>query len=97
MTFGPDIGILAEIASLQLEYYYLAKVTGKKSHFKHVGDYVFFMSPWDNIYQAHDAMRTLSTANLSRTGGMHPIKWNLTSGRPVDSSFTGSLHDRWLY
>lgn len=27
-TIGPDLGILAEIASLQLEYTYLAKLTG---------------------------------------------------------------------
>ena len=94
MTFGPEIGILAEIASLQLEYYYLAKVTGRKSHFKHVGDCVFFSSPWGNICQAHDVMRTLSSANLTQTAGMHPIKWNITSGRPVDSLCTSSLHVR---
>ncbi|KAK2463622.1 hypothetical protein APHAL10511_004373 [Amanita phalloides] len=69
VTSGPEIGILAEIASLQLEYYYLAKVTGKKSHFKH----------------AHGVMNALATANLTRTGGMHPMKWNITSGVPVDT------------
>ena len=35
-TQGPDIGILAEIASLQLEYTYLAKATGKKEYFDRV-------------------------------------------------------------
>ncbi|KAF8623208.1 hypothetical protein AX15_006446 [Amanita polypyramis BW_CC] len=67
--YGPEIGILAELASLQLEYYYLAKITGKESHFKH----------------AHDVMRVLANANLTRTGGMHPVKWNVTSGRPFDT------------
>ncbi|KAG5353571.1 hypothetical protein C0989_005544 [Termitomyces sp. Mn162] len=33
-TSGSEIGILAEIASLQLEYSYLAKLTGKKEHFQ---------------------------------------------------------------
>lgn len=95
-TFGPDIGILAEIASLQLEYYYLAKVTGRKSHFKHVGDCASFSLPQHNIVQAHDVMRTLTSANLTRTGGMHPVKWDITSGMPVDSLCTGSLHVRCL-
>ncbi len=34
---GPDTGILAEIASLQVEYTYLAKLTGRKEHFNRVG------------------------------------------------------------
>lgn len=33
---GPEIGILAEIASLQIEYIYLAKVTGRKQYFQRV-------------------------------------------------------------
>lgn len=35
-TSGPEVGILAEIASLQLEYSYLAKLTGEKEHFQRV-------------------------------------------------------------
>jgi hypothetical protein len=31
-----EFGILAEIASLQLEYTYLGKVTGKKEHYDRV-------------------------------------------------------------
>lgn len=37
-TVGLEFGILAEIASCQLEYTYLAKETGKREYF----DLVFF-------------------------------------------------------
>jgi mannosyl-oligosaccharide alpha-1,2-mannosidase len=33
---GAETGILAEVASLQLEYTYLAKLTGHKAHFNRV-------------------------------------------------------------
>jgi len=36
MQIGPKIGILAEIATLQLEYTYLAKLTGEIEHFNRV-------------------------------------------------------------
>ena len=32
-THGPDVGILAEIGSFQMEYAYLAHATGKREHF----------------------------------------------------------------
>ncbi|KAG5636779.1 hypothetical protein H0H81_006893 [Sphagnurus paluster] len=67
-TVGPEIGILAEIATLQLEYTYLAKLTGKKDHFT----------------RASTLLRTFENADLQRTGGMFPISWNLTSGQPHD-------------
>lgn len=40
---GPEIGILAEIATLQMEYAYLAKLTSKVEYFNRVGrdDYYF--------------------------------------------------------
>ncbi|KAF5377767.1 hypothetical protein D9757_008115 [Collybiopsis confluens] len=66
---GPELGILAEIASLQLEYSTLAKFTGKKRW-------------WD---RADTVIQTLSKANLHRTGGMFPIRWNLTTGQPFDT------------
>ncbi|KAJ6620664.1 glycoside hydrolase family 47 protein [Mycena sp. CBHHK59/15] len=66
---GPEIGILAEMASLQVEYLYLAKATGKKLYFD----------------RANTVMKALAKADLHRTGGMMPIKWNLTSGEPYDS------------
>lgn len=43
-TVGPEIGILAEIASCQLEYTYLAKETGKREYF----DVVFAQTDWSN-------------------------------------------------
>ncbi|EDR14049.1 glycoside hydrolase family 47 protein [Laccaria bicolor S238N-H82] len=64
---GPEIGILAEIASLQIEYTYLAKATGKKQYFQ----------------RADAVSKTLARANLRDTGGMFPIQWNLTSGQPI--------------
>ncbi len=68
---GPEIGILAEIASLQLEYTYLAKVTGKKEHFD----------------RANTVIRALEKADLRQTGGMFPIGWNLTNAQPVDCKY----------
>ncbi|KAF9480536.1 glycoside hydrolase family 47 protein [Pholiota conissans] len=65
-TLGPQLGILAEIASLQLEYTYLAKLT-KSKHF---------------LSRSQTLMKTLSSANLQHTGGMFPIQWNITSGEP---------------
>lgn len=35
-TEGPDVGILAEIASLQLEYTYLSKATGNATFWERV-------------------------------------------------------------
>ncbi|KAJ6480867.1 glycoside hydrolase family 47 protein [Mycena sanguinolenta] len=66
---GHQIGALAEMASLQVEYLYLAKTTGKKAYFE----------------RASTVMRTLANADLHRTGGMMPIAWNLTSGVPFDA------------
>lgn len=36
MTSGSNFGMLAEIASCQVEYAYLAHVTGKVEHYKRV-------------------------------------------------------------
>jgi hypothetical protein len=43
-ALGSNIGSLAEIASFQLEYTYLAKLTGKKEHFDKV--HVLF---WESV------------------------------------------------
>ncbi|KAF8637595.1 hypothetical protein AX17_002664 [Amanita inopinata Kibby_2008] len=85
VTSGPDIGVLAEIATMQLEYFYLAKVTGKKTYFKH----------------ANDVMYALSSANLTSTGGMLPEKWNITSSKPYNfhlsvGSRSDSAHEYFL-
>ncbi|TFK74962.1 glycoside hydrolase family 47 protein [Pluteus cervinus] len=75
---GSELGILAEMATLQLEYTYLAKLTGKKDYFNH----------------ANNVMRTLYSADLHETGGMLPVIWNLTSGTPVDTHLSvGSQAD----
>ncbi|GAW05975.1 glycoside hydrolase family 47 protein [Lentinula edodes] len=66
---GPEIGILAEMASLQMEYTALAKFTGKKRW-------------WD---RANTVIRALDKADLHKTGGMFPIRWNLTSAQPFDT------------
>ncbi|KAG6813865.1 hypothetical protein H0H92_006272 [Tricholoma furcatifolium] len=67
-VIGPEVGILAEIASLQLEYTYLAKLTGKKEHY----------------HRASTVFKAFENANLRFTNGMLPVKWNLTSGQPYD-------------
>ncbi|EKM81658.1 hypothetical protein AGABI1DRAFT_54540 [Agaricus bisporus var. burnettii JB137-S8] len=66
---GSQRGVLAEIASFQLEYAYLAKLTSRKAHFD----------------RANTVMEIFSQANLTRTGGMLPIAWDLLSGSPSDS------------
>ncbi|KAJ7117470.1 glycoside hydrolase [Mycena epipterygia] len=75
---GPEIGILAEMASLQVEYLYLAKATGKKRYFD----------------RANKVMNALAKADLHKTGGMMPTQWNLTTGVPYDSHLSvGSQAD----
>ncbi|KAF7309201.1 alpha-1,2-Mannosidase [Mycena kentingensis (nom. inval.)] len=65
---GPEIGFLAEMASLQLEYLYLAKATGQKRYYD----------------RARNVIDTLANADLRKTGGMLPVSWNLTTGQPHD-------------
>ncbi|KAH7885871.1 glycoside hydrolase family 47 protein [Phlebopus sp. FC_14] len=61
-------GILAEIASYQMEYAYLGKITGNKEYVSH----------------ATTATKLFSKADLSESGGMYPTKWDLSTGTPVD-------------
>ncbi|KAI0730937.1 seven-hairpin glycosidase [Earliella scabrosa] len=71
-------GILAEIASCQVEWTYLAHATGSKKHFD-VGNRV--------LEGLEDAMRHLK-------GGMFPTHWNLGTGRPgSDSRSVGAAAD----
>ncbi|KAF8552304.1 glycoside hydrolase family 47 protein [Imleria badia] len=71
-------GILAEIASCQLEYAYLGKITGKKEHVDHATLIT------DMLY----------TANLNGSGGMYPTRWNLNTGVPSDHHLSvGALAD----
>lgn len=71
-TVGPHIGILAEIASLQMEYSYLAKASGKKIYFD----------------RANRIIRALEFADLRHTGGMFPIGWNVRTAQPDDCKST---------
>ncbi|ETW78786.1 glycoside hydrolase family 47 protein [Heterobasidion irregulare TC 32-1] len=62
-------GCLAEIASCQPEYTYLAKVTGNKTYYDQVAK----------------VMETLSHAATEKLGGMLPVHWKLDIGRPIDT------------
>ncbi|KAH8832926.1 glycoside hydrolase family 47 protein [Flagelloscypha sp. PMI_526] len=68
-TLGSEIGVLAEIASLQLEYTYLAKVTKNKKWYD----------------RARNINRRLYEGNVRDTNGFLPIGWNLSTGQPHDS------------
>ncbi|KIY52582.1 glycoside hydrolase family 47 protein [Fistulina hepatica ATCC 64428] len=68
-THGQLHGTLAEIASLQVEYLYLAKLTGKRKYYE----------------RAANVMKHLNNADLHDTGGMLPITWNLTTGQPISA------------
>ncbi|TFK51900.1 glycoside hydrolase family 47 protein [Heliocybe sulcata] len=72
---GSEIAALAEIASCQLEYAYLAKLTGNKDYFD----------------SAYTIIRALENADLSKTGGMLPTKWNVTSGQPWNNMIQVSV------
>lgn len=65
---GPPVGMLAEIASWQLEYSYLGKITGKEEYAE----------------RATLITDLFYNANLTFSGGMYPTKWDLTSGEPYD-------------
>ncbi|KAG9312664.1 glycoside hydrolase family 47 protein [Chiua virens] len=69
MNFSYDSGVLAEIASCQLEYAYLGKITGKKEHIDHA-------TIITDLFYA---------ANLNESGGMYPTRWNLRLGAPATS------------
>ncbi|KAH9951163.1 glycoside hydrolase [Amylocystis lapponica] len=71
-TRGGQIGILAEIASCQLEYLYLARATGKKEHYD----------------RADRVIKALAQANVSRQGDMFPKRWNIMSGQALDDSLS---------
>ncbi|KAJ3516941.1 hypothetical protein NLJ89_g815 [Agrocybe chaxingu] len=66
---GAEVGILAEISSLQLEYTYLAKLTGKFEYYN----------------RSATINRLFANTDLKDTGGMLPVSWNLISGKPLDT------------
>ncbi|TBU30488.1 seven-hairpin glycosidase [Dichomitus squalens] len=67
-TLGPS-GILAEIASCQLEWTYLAHVSGSKVHFD----------------KGNRVIQTLAEAMADAGGGMFATNWNLGLARPGGS------------
>lgn len=71
VTSTIDVG-LAEVASLQLEYSYLAKVTGKRK--------------W--AQRSQKVIKTLYDADVDLTGGMLPTRWNISSGRPIGADIS---------
>ncbi|KAF9812966.1 hypothetical protein IEO21_05851 [Rhodonia placenta] len=82
---GSTTGILAEIASCQLEYTYLALLTGNKTY-------------WD---KADGVMQGLAQADLSALGGMMPRRWNVETSEPTDQflsvgAATDSAHEYLL-
>ncbi|KAH6916039.1 mannosidase [Coprinopsis sp. MPI-PUGE-AT-0042] len=66
-SMGSKVGVLAEIASWQLEYTYLAKASGQKKYLDPV----------------HNLNNIFYHANLSKTNGMLPIGWDIIKGVPA--------------
>jgi hypothetical protein len=89
---GPELAILAEMATCQLEYTFLAKETGKKEFFDLVSwpNYSSIVASLNTShkFQANNVNQKLYQANLSRVGGMFPIRWNIKTARPFDSEHT---------
>lgn len=85
---GPDLGILAEIASLQLEYTYLAKLTQNEGYLNRVCGNTLLLILHSRLLQSRDVMNTLSSAKLQYTNGMFPVQWNITSGEPFACNWT---------
>ncbi|KAI0369832.1 seven-hairpin glycosidase [Pilatotrama ljubarskyi] len=63
-------GVLAEIASCQLEWTYVAHATGNKTHYDRVATLI----------------NTLADAMEERKGGMFPTQWHLSGGKPTSES-----------
>ncbi|KAI0831842.1 seven-hairpin glycosidase [Trametes gibbosa] len=63
-------GILAEIASCQLEWTYAAHATGNRTHYE----------------KASRIISTLADSMEERGGGMFPTRWQLNSGKPTSES-----------
>ncbi|KAI0664372.1 seven-hairpin glycosidase [Cubamyces menziesii] len=63
-------GVLAEVASCQLEWTYVAHATGNKTHFDRV----------DKL------LHTLANAMEQRKGGMFPTHWHLNGGKATSES-----------
>ncbi|KAJ3501629.1 hypothetical protein NMY22_g18861 [Coprinellus aureogranulatus] len=74
----PFTGNLAEFASFQVEYTYLAKATGRRKFY-------------DRVRILHER---LLGANLTDTGGMLPTMWDLKTGLPQADQWHVSVGSR---
>ena len=71
------------MASFQMEYAYLGKITGKKEHVDRVCVLVLpCRSEAKATLQATLITNLLYDAKLNRSGGMYPTYWNLNLGVP---------------
>ncbi|KAF7977590.1 hypothetical protein HWV62_3186 [Athelia sp. TMB] len=79
---GGVIATIAEMATCQMEYLYLAKATNKKEFFDIAS------------YLANNVNKNLYNASLDQFGGMLPIRWNLNTTETADSTLSvGAMAD----
>jgi endoplasmic reticulum Man9GlcNAc2 1,2-alpha-mannosidase len=80
---------------LQLEYLYLAKASGNRIHFDRVSTVYFIgiVKRESALFQVNKVMKNFEKADLTKTGGMLPLAWDLVDGVPYD----GKLPPRILY
>jgi hypothetical protein len=83
IPFLVDNGILSEILTFQMEYKYLAKLTGRANYYHHVRlsppVLTFDIKPSSTPIQAENAMKLISEAPLDEFG-LLPSLWNLEQG-----------------
>lgn len=84
---------LAEIASFQMEYAYLGKITGKKAHVDRVSVVLLPLLTLTVLPQVTTVSNIFHNTNLSLSGGMYPTYWGLHDGRPSNrASYNPSIH-----
>ena len=89
---GSVNGLLAEVATCQLEYKYLAHVTGKRKYYDVVSKNRFFNDVLNanwvvDYFQAEKINNILYTANVTNLDGLFPTAFNLKTGRPANRSW----------
>jgi len=87
-TRGPDYGILAEIASFQLEYTAVAQASKKKEYYEKVRIIICVMRQTTEGPQVARVNAALAAGNLTTTGGMFPKSWSLKTGQIFDRGFS---------
>lgn len=86
-TIGPDLGILAEIASFQMEYTAVAQASKKKEYYEKVRTIPHFTQYITEGPKAARVNVALASGNLSITGGMFPKRWSILTGDVWDRKF----------